>query len=85
MTIELNKGCTVTGISVNNTLYSELNTKEQDVFRHFVCNLLYQNKDDIDIFDLTEFLLEKHPNATYTFSQPCECCGDCIETYKLDI
>lgn len=85
MTIELNKGCTVTGISVNNTPYSELNTKEQDIFRHLVCNLLYQNKDDIDILDLTEFLLDKHQKTVYTCSQPCECCGDCIETYKLEI
>ena len=84
MIIELNDGCTCTGISVNNTLYSELNTKEQDVFRQFICNLLYEYKDDIDIFEITKFLLERH-NTTYSLSEPCECCGDCIETYTLEI
>lgn len=84
MKLELTKGCVCTGISVDNTPIKLLTPQERIELRQKLCKYILEKHDDFSLFDITEFILDRNYD-TYEISEPCECCGDCVETTTLEL
>lgn len=82
MKIELNRGCICTGFYFDNKSEDKYSEQEIKAIRSKLCD--YINSSDIDLFDIVEFIMTE--KGDYECSDhPCDCCGDFIETYKLEI
>lgn len=83
MKIEIIDGCVCTGMYVDGTSISEMSEEQQREVRKALCEYML-NHEEIDLFRLGE-IVATHSDSEYTYSSPCECCGDCIEIWKMEI
>lgn len=84
MKIELTDGCICTGMCVDGTLISEMNEEQRHEVRKALCEYILNHEDVFDLFCLGEFVVTR-TDSEYSYSGPCECCGDYIETWKMEI
>ena len=84
MKIELTEGCICTGMDVDGTPISELNEEQRYEVRKALCEYILNHEDEFDLFRLGEIVVT-NADSEYSYSGPCECCGDCIETWKMEI
>jgi hypothetical protein len=83
MKIEVQDGCVCTGMYIDGTSISEMNEDQRHEVRKALCEYIL-NHEEFDLFRLGEIVVA-NADSEYSYSQPCECCGDCIETWKMEI
>lgn len=83
MKIEVIDGCVCTGMYIDGTSISEMNEDQRHEVRKVLCEYIL-NHEEFDLFRLGEFVVT-NADSEYSYSGPCECCGDCIETRKMEI
>ena len=84
MKIEVIDGCVCTGMYVDGTSISEMNEDQRHEVRKVLCEYILNHEDEFNVFCLGEFVVT-NADSEYTCSSPCKCCGDCIETRKMEI
>lgn len=84
MKIEVIDGCVCTGMYIDGTSISEMSEGQRHEVRKALCEYIMEHEDEIDLFRLGEFVVA-NADSEYSYSGPCECCGDCIETWKMEI
>lgn len=84
MKIEVIHGCVCTGMYVDDTSISEMSEDQLHEIRKILCEYILNHEDEFNVFCLGEFVVT-NADSEYTCSGPCECCGDCIETRKMEI
>ena len=83
MKIEVIHGCVCTGMYVDDTSISEMSEDQLHEVRKVLCEYIL-NHEDFDLFRLGGIVVT-NADSEYTCSSPCKCCGDCIETRKMEI
>lgn len=75
-------GCLANELSVNGISEIDLTDKQ----RKKVINRIFQwyEKHPDALNDLLQYFIETHCDD-YDCTEPCECCGDMVTTYKMEI
>lgn len=75
-------GCLANELSVNGISEIDLTDKQ----RKEVINRIFQSYDKHPeaLNDLLQYFIETHCDD-YDCTEPCECCGDMVTTYKMEI
>ena len=75
-------GCLANELSVNGISEIDLTDKQ----RIEVINRIFQwyEKHPDALNDLLQYFIETHCDD-YDCTEPCECCGDMVTTYKMEI
>lgn len=84
MKIEITEWCICTGMDVDGTSISDMSEDQRHEVRKALCEYIMNHEDEIDLFRLGEFVVT-NADSEYSYSQPCECCGDSVETWKMEI
>lgn len=84
MKIEVIDGCVCTGMYIDSTPISEMSEEQRQELRKTLCEYILNHEYVFDLFSLGSFIVN-NADSKYTFFGPCECCGDCIETWKMEI
>lgn len=84
MKLKMVCGCTADSLTIDGKEEINLNTEEKKVVWKKVCEYLchYGNHDHLNEF--LQFVLSHHGKYGCS-TEPCEQCGDYIETYTLEI
>ena len=72
-------GCVCDSLSVDDKEFNDLSLEEQRA----ICHKLVDNARDDTLQQM--FITYMENNTESEISGPCECCGDIVEYYKLDI
>lgn len=84
MNLELTRGCICNSITADNKSVFDLDDESKEKLRFELCRWLTEHESKIPTSELIEFILESC--GKYECSEhACECCGDYVETYKLNI
>lgn len=84
MIIEKTDGCILSGMDVDGIPISEMNEDQRHEVRKALCEYILNHEDEFDLFRLGGIVVT-NADSEYSYSGPCECCGDCIETWKMEI
>lgn len=84
--MELNKinGCIHSNLTINGVSETELSIGDRARVRQKVLDWLSENEDKLSTYDLLDFIVESCGEYSHD-EHPCECCGDLVEYYKLEI
>lgn len=77
-------GCIHSCYTIDDKIIDSLNDKDIINARKNIIKFIQNNNDVITIEDLLNFVLDLCGDYEYD-EKPCECCGDIVEYYKLDI
>lgn len=84
MKINWIRGCTNDNLIINGRNYSDYNYKDKIILRQLILNWLVQKEDIIPTKNIIELILVMA--GKYECSdEPCECCGDFIESHEMEI
>lgn len=94
MKFELSEGCMAYGFYADNKRVDDLNSEELKEaivkIANKINNTKLENEDDIARFNTKAYQVLYH--MVYEFydkydssDEPCECCGDWVETYELEV
>lgn len=82
MKVNWTRGCVTTCLSVDGKNYDDYTEQEKAELRQNVITWLSKNEDKVPTEDLLELILEMA--GEYECSdEPCECCGDFIDSYEM--
>jgi hypothetical protein len=76
-------GCTANELSVNDINEIDLTDEERLVVINRIFKWYKEHKDELN--NLLQFFIGTQYDDYETSDEPCECCGDYIETFKLTI
>lgn len=80
MKLELTQGCIADNFTINNESIHDIPEYKLREYAHKVIDKIDRYMLHIILIDITKEL------GDYSCSnRACECCGDIIETYKLDV
>lgn len=83
MKVEVIDGCVCTGMYVDGTSISEMNKDQRHEVRKALCEYIMKD-ETISLFGLALFVCA-NADSEYSYSGPCECCGEYINTWKMEI
>lgn len=84
MKIEVIDGCVCTGMYIDGTSISEMSKDQRHEVREALCKYIMEHEDEIDLFRLGAIVVSI-ADSEYSYSGPCECCGEYINTWKMEI
>lgn len=84
MKIEVINGCVCTGMYIYGTSISEMNDAQRYEVRKALCEYIMEHEDEIDLFRLGAIVVSI-ADSEYSYSGPCECCDEYINTWKMEI
>lgn len=84
MKIEITEGCICTGMDVDGTSISEMSEEQRHEVRKTLCEYILNHEDEIDLFRLGGIVVSI-ADSEYSYSGPCECCDEYINTWKMEI
>ena len=84
MKIEVIDGCVCTGMYIDGTSISEMNEDQRHEVRKTLCEYILNHEDEIDLFRLGAIVVSI-ADSEYSYSGPCECCDEYINTWKMEI
>lgn len=84
MKIKWVRGCVVTYLSIDKKSFKDYNDKQKNDIRQNILNWLKNEEKSVPTEDLIEFILE-YAGEYECSDEPCECCGDFIDKYELEI
>ena len=94
MKFELTEGCVAYGFYANNKRVDELTADELKTALVEIVNKIVDTKleDDAQVTEFNNKAYTVLYNMVYEFAdkytcsdEPCECCGDWVETYELEV
>ena len=79
----MTRGCICNSLAVNGVEESDLSDESRSIVRRQLLESLKDKEKLISTSDLLEFVVEygKYDPA----DKPCECCGDWIENYEIEV
>ena len=83
MNIELTKGCIYGSLTIDNKEEINLLDKERAEIKKSICKWIC--REDVSLNELLRVLIEHYHDEYKCDDEPCECCGDYVETYKWNI
>ena len=84
MKIEVINGCVCTGMYIDGTSISEMSKEQRHEVRKTLCEYILNHEDEIDLFRLGAIVVSI-ADSEYSYSGPCECCDEYINTWKMEI
>lgn len=84
MKIEVIDGCVCTGMYIDGTSISEMSEEQRYKVRKALCEYIMNHEDEIDLFRLGAIVVSI-ADSEYSYSGPCECCDEYINTWKMEI
>ena len=84
MKIEVIDGCVCTGMYIDGTSISEMNEDQRHEVRKTLCEYILNHEDEFDLFRLGGIVVT-NAYSEYSYSGPCECCDEYINTWKMEI
>lgn len=84
MKIEVIDGCVCTGMYIDGTSISEMSKEQRHEVRKTLCEYILNHEDEIDLFRLGAIVVSI-ADSEYSYSGPCECCDEYINTWKMEI
>ena len=82
MKLKMTRGCICDSLTIDGKEEINLTEEERKQIWLHVCDTL-KSKDPKHLNELLQFILENYGNYACS-TEPCECCGDFVETFKLD-
>ena len=83
MNIELTKGCVYGSITIDDKEEINLSDKERAKIKEHICKWIC--REDVSLNELLRVLVSHYHDEYKCDDEPCECCGDYVETYKWNI
>lgn len=90
MRIELTQGCICDSFTANDIPMIDMSTDElKDILQRVVKKVV--SKTDMDewkksyLQDAIRVLVEDFPDEYESSDEPCDCCGDWVETYYMEV
>ena len=79
----MTRGCVLNNLIVNGIEECNLSDESRQIVRRQALELLKDKESLIPTHELLEFIVEygNYESA----DKPCECCGDWVETYELEL
>lgn len=84
MKIEVIDGCVCTGMYIDGTSIREMSEEQRHEVRKTLCEYILNHEDEIDLFRLGAIVVSI-ADSEYSYSGPCECCDEYINTWKMEI
>ena len=84
MKIEVIDGCVCTGMYIDGTSIREMSEEKRHEVRKTLCEYILNHEDEIDLFRLGAIVVSI-ADSEYSYSGPCECCDEYINTWKMEI
>lgn len=84
MKIEVIDGCVCTGMYVDDTSISEMSEEQRHEARKALCEYILNHEYVFSLLSLGSIIVS-YADSEYTFSGSCECCGDWIRNWKIEI
>lgn len=84
MIIERTDGCTLSGMDVDGIPISEMSEEQRQEVRKTLCEYILNHEDVFSLFSLGSIIVS-YADSEYTFLGRCECCGDWIRNWKIEI
>lgn len=84
MIIERTDGCVYAGMYIDGISISEMSEEQRHEARKALCEYILNHEDVFDLFRLGNIVVT-NADSEYSYSQPCECCGDWIRNWKIEI
>ena len=75
-------GCLANELSVNGILEIDLTDKQRKEVINRIFQWYEKQPDALNV--LLQYFIETHCDD-YDCTEPCECCGDMVTTYKMEI
>lgn len=82
MNMVLSEGCIANELSINDIQEINMTDTQRKVVIHKIMNWYKKNPGKLN--NLLQYFIEANCDY-YDISEPCECCGDCVCTYKITI
>ncbi len=82
MRLEFSYGCLANSLSVNDIEEADLTDAQRRIVIHRIFSWYRNHPEHLN--PLLQYFVETHCDD-YEQSEPCECCGDIVTTYKLEI
>lgn len=82
MNLQLVRGCVCDSLTIDDRAEIDLTDTERQKAMNEVADWLKQHPNELNY--LLQWFIVQYGEYTTT-DEPCECCGDCIETYNLKI
>ena len=84
MKIEVIDGCVCTGMYIDGTSIREMSEEQRHEVRKALCEYMLNHEDEFDLFRLGGIVVT-NADSEYSYSGPCECCDEYINTWKMEI
>jgi hypothetical protein len=84
MIIEITDGCTLAGMDIDGIPISEMSEEQRHEVRKTLCEYILNHEDVFSLFSLGSIIIN-YADSEYTFLGRCECCGDWIRNWKIEI
>lgn len=84
MKLEYVSGCTANSLTVNGTEEIDLTPEQRKEAWKKLC-LWLAEKDGSDLNNFLQYILETYGEYKSLSDEPCECCGDWVNSYSLTI
>lgn len=82
MSLEYSYGCLVNSLSVNGIQEIDLTDNQRKIVIHRIFSWYRKHPEHLN--PLLQYFVETHCDD-YEQSEPCEQCGDCVTTFKMEI
>lgn len=82
MSLEFSYGCLANSLSVNGIQEIDLTDAQRKVVIHRIFSWYRKHPEALN--NLLQYFIETHCDD-YDCTEPCECCGDMVTTYKMEI
>lgn len=80
MDIELIKGCVYGHLTIDDELEIEMTDEQRREIKKKICEWILNEETSLNTLLIT--LIDRYHDSYECDSEPCECCGDYVETFK---
>jgi hypothetical protein len=80
MDIELTRGCVYGHLTIDDKLEIEMTDEQRREIKKKICEWILNEETSLNT--LLRALIDHYHDSYECDSEPCECCGDYVETYK---
>jgi len=87
LVIEMTRGCICDSLTVNGKEEIDLTDEERhNILTRIANSKIFKNKIlKFNLNDLLQFISYNMFDEVYADDEPCECCGDYVESYKVTL
>lgn len=82
MNIEYTRGCTALSLTADGTEEVDMTDEQRTEVKQKICEWIMK---EADLNELLHLLVKHYSDEYECGDEPCECCGDYVETYKWRI